>query len=147
MGATAFARQDAPSAGDVITARRLVLVDDEGHPGATIELGGLAGAADAKAPGQFGDRSLRITVSGRRGQIPDQGPDTARSGRDAKNAELTLNPDGLSITFGTKGTESETHTSGMRVNKKPTLVLTRDGQSVYLIDPVGGLRPVLHDGR
>ncbi len=42
VGATAFARQDAPSAGDVITARRLVLVDDEGHPGATIELGGLA---------------------------------------------------------------------------------------------------------
>lgn len=147
VGATAFTRQGARSAGDVMTTRRLVLVDDQGRPGATIELGGLAAPADAKTPDAFDDRSLRITVSEPRGHAPDQGLDTAHSGPHARHAELALNAEGLSITFDAKDNQSGIHTSGMGVNPKPTLVLTRDGQSVYLIDPVGGLRPVRSDRR
>jgi hypothetical protein len=147
LGATAFTRQGARSAGDVISARRLVLVDDQGRPGATIELGRVAAPADGKTPDAPDDRSLRITVSDAGGHVPDQGLDTAHGGRGAQHAELTLNPERLSITFDTKDTQSGTHTSGVGVNAKPTLVLTRDGQSVYLIDPIGGLRPVLSDGR
>lgn len=146
-GATAFIRPNASSPRDVVTAKRLVLVDSEGNPGATIELASLAVPADANTPGGT-DRSLRIMVSDSREQGTDDGSDSAHTGRGLRRAEFNLNPDRLSIALDAPDRLHKSHRSGVNVHAGPTLTLTRDGQAVYQIDPVtGGARPVLATGR
>jgi hypothetical protein len=140
VGAIAFTpRRPAPGA-DVVTTKRLVLVDAQGKPGATIELGTSPISGDLSGPpGISGAPSLEITIAASRS-------DSASDSVQRRGAALGLSERALSITFGPISHPFSTpspRTSGMRLQAGPTLMLTREDQSVYRIDPApGAARPV-----
>lgn len=138
LGFTAFNRASGSRTDDVVTTRRLVLLDVHGDPGATIELQRPATSLDSATALGLNARSLRITVSDR---APDG--DAAGSDTESRTVDLTLSGRGLAITLARQGHALAPRTSGMQLDAGPALVLTRGGQPVFRIDPVLGLtRPV-----
>jgi hypothetical protein len=128
-----------PSA-DIIRARRLVLVDGEGKPGATIELGPSAAPGISQAPPESpAPASLQIHVEG---PLSDSAPGAIHR----PGAQLELSARALSINFGPieqRLSSGPPRESGMLLQPGPTLALMRGDQSVYRIDPNPGAgRPV-----
>ena len=140
--AMAFTTKRPLGSADTVTTKRLVLIDEHGSPGATLEL------VRTDIPGAQGpswrrtDESLRITVD-------DPPADSARNSSDSTkdvlwrgHAAVALSGQGLSVTLSPPGAVPPQE-SGLRLDPGPTFHLTRGDQSVYRIEPTRGVRPVL----
>jgi hypothetical protein len=132
IGIVAFASRRP----DDVSARRLVLVDGRGRPGAAIELETTSLPASSGQRLELpGSQWLNISVASR----PTEDGSDSLSQRDA---ELQLSGQWLSLAFGRLGASvTPRQSSGMVIDGKPSLELTLLGKSVYRIDPSGVSRP------
>ena len=133
VGIGAFRTQ--PSANDVVvTARRLVLTDAQGKPGATIELGRplvSVGSGDRFQESTSG-QALMISIA-------DKEAGSSADSVAAQGAEIRLSPRLFTVMFGgwvpPGRSLSPYEGSGMALSATPALELTSRGTMMFRIDP------------
>jgi hypothetical protein len=142
VAAMAFTTKRPLASADTVTTKRLVLVDENGTPGATMELVSVVIPGAQGPSGRRTAESLNITVD-------DPPSDSARNPSDSTkdvlwrgHAAVALNGQGLSVTLSPPGSVPPQE-SGLRLDPGPTFQLRRGDQSVYRIEPTRGVRPVL----
>lgn len=139
IAAVAFTTKRQAEAADTVTTKRLVLVDENGTPGATFELGSEA-LFDAERP-PWRRTSLRVTVDDPPSDSARNSSDSAKDVQWRGHAAVALSGQGLTVTLRSPG-PGPAQKSGLRLDAGPTFQLMRGGQSVYRIEPSRGVRPV-----
>ncbi len=134
VAAMAFTTGRPLKSADTVTTKRLVLIDENGAPGATLDLVSV-GISGAQRPSwRRAGESLRITVD-------DPASDSARNSSDSAkdvlwrgHAAVALSGQGFSVTLSPPGPVPPQE-SGLRLDPGPTFQLRRGDQSVYRIEP------------